>query len=60
MFVELVPMCAEELAIWPEYSKVDIIILNKSDNSVFEGLLLYQLFVEKQTETCTIPLLIPT
>jgi hypothetical protein len=47
MFVGLVPMCADELAIWPEYSKVDIIILNRSDEFVVDGILLYQLFVEK-------------
>ena len=60
MFVELVLMCAAEMAIWPEYSKVDIIILNRSDDFVVDVLLLYHLFVEKQTETCTITLLIPT
>jgi hypothetical protein len=38
MFVEVEPMCADELAIWPEYSKVDIIILNKSDDFVVDGL----------------------
>jgi hypothetical protein len=33
-FNELAPMCADELAIWPEYSKVDVIILNKSADFV--------------------------
>jgi len=34
MFIGLVPMCADELAIWQEYSKVDVIILKKSDDFV--------------------------
>jgi hypothetical protein len=34
MFIELVPKCADELEIWPEYSKVDVIILKKSDDFV--------------------------
>jgi hypothetical protein len=34
MFIELVPMCADELAILHEYWKVDVIIHKKSDDFV--------------------------
>jgi hypothetical protein len=34
MFNEQAPMYADELEIWPEYSKADIIILKERDNFV--------------------------